>query len=67
LGPCQIDACYENGSIKIKTIDGEIIPLLVNGYRLKIYRKLMTRKEISRFLQRQQLNVAGSRKCPSPF
>jgi hypothetical protein len=32
LGPYEIDTVYDNGSIKIKTIDEHQTPLLVNGH-----------------------------------
>jgi hypothetical protein len=67
LGPYKIDACYENGLVKIKTIDEEMIPVLVNGYTLKIYRKPMKRKELSSLIQRKQLNVVGSINSLIPF
>jgi hypothetical protein len=37
--------CYDNGSVKIKTIDEESIPVLVNGYRLNIYNKPLSKDE----------------------
>lgn len=37
LGLYLIEKCHENGSIQIKTFDEEGIPLLVNGYWLKLY------------------------------
>jgi len=37
--------CHDNGSIQIRTIDAEAFPLLVNGYRLKVYKKPLSRQE----------------------
>lgn len=31
LGPYVIKRCHDNGSVQIRTIDVEAIPLLVNG------------------------------------
>ena len=39
LGPYTVEKCNDNGSVLIRTIDGETIPMLVNGHRLKVYRK----------------------------
>jgi len=39
LGPYVIEKCHDNGVVQIRTIDEENIPLLVNGYRLKAYKK----------------------------
>eukprot|EP00253_Pinus_taeda_P036613 PITA_36613 len=36
LGPYTVEECNDNGSVLIKTIDEEAIPMLVNGHRLKI-------------------------------
>lgn len=35
-GPYQIDTCYANGLVRIKIIDEDQFPMLVNGHRLKI-------------------------------
>eukprot|EP00253_Pinus_taeda_P002336 PITA_02336 len=39
LGPYTVEKCNHNGSILIKTIDDEAIPMLVNGHRSKVYKK----------------------------
>ena len=36
LGPYTVEKCNENGSVLIRTIDYEAIPMLVNGHRLKV-------------------------------
>ena len=43
LGPYTVEKCNENGSVLIKTIDEEAIPMLVNGNRLKIYKEPLSR------------------------
>eukprot|EP00253_Pinus_taeda_P029345 PITA_29345 len=43
LGPYIVEKCNDNGSVLIKTIDEEAIPTLVNEYRLKIYRKPLSK------------------------
>jgi hypothetical protein len=50
LGPYEIDTCYDNGPFKIKTIDEERISLLINGYRIKIYKKPIRIEEFTSFL-----------------
>ena len=45
LGPYVIDKCHDNGLLHIRTIDAEAIPLLVNGHRLKVYKKPLSKKE----------------------
>jgi len=48
MGPCEIIKVCENGSVMLITIDGEGRPFLVNGHRLKLYHKPITKKD---FLQ----------------
>eukprot|EP00253_Pinus_taeda_P012557 PITA_12557 len=43
LGPYAVEKCNENGSALIWTIDEEAIPMLINGHRLKIYKKPLLR------------------------
>jgi len=45
LGPYAIEKCHDNGSSQIRTIDAEAIPLLFNGYRLKVYKKPLSKQE----------------------
>jgi hypothetical protein len=45
MGPYEIDTVYENGSIRIKTIDEQQTSLLVNGHRLRIYNKPLSKEE----------------------
>eukprot|EP00253_Pinus_taeda_P021651 PITA_21651 len=45
LGPYIVEKCNDNGSVLIRTIDEEAIPMLVNGHRLKIYKKPLSKKE----------------------
>ena len=53
LGPYTIEKCYYNGSVQIRTIDEEGIPLLVNGFRIKVYNKPMTREEFTATVKTQ--------------
>ena len=45
LGPYVIEKCHDNGSVQVRTIDAEAIPLLVNGRKLKVYKKPLSKKE----------------------
>ena len=45
LGPYIIKKCHDNHSMQIRTIDAEVIPLLVNGNRLKVYKKPLSKQE----------------------
>jgi hypothetical protein len=39
LGPYKIEKCYDNDLVKIRTIDEEGIPLLVNGFKAQYLQK----------------------------
>jgi hypothetical protein len=60
LGPYIIEKCHDNGSVQIRTIDEEGIPLLVNGFRLKVYNKPMTREEFTTTVKTQNMDVIDS-------
>jgi len=38
LGPYLVEKFNENGFVQIRTVDEEGIPLLVNDYRLNLYK-----------------------------
>eukprot|EP00253_Pinus_taeda_P011333 PITA_11333 len=57
LGPYTMEKCNENGSILIRTIDEEAIPMLVNGHRLKIYRKPLSRQEFIETMEKAVLVI----------
>lgn len=56
MGTYLVDKCHENGSIQIRKIDEEGIPLLVNGHRLKLYKKPFSKEEFFISVSRE-LNV----------
>ena len=37
MGPYEVVIAFDNGSVKIKTIDGSQISFVVNGHRLRLY------------------------------
>ena len=45
LGPYVIERCHDNGSVNIRTIYAEAIPLLFNGHRLKVYKNPLSKKQ----------------------
>jgi len=45
LGPYEIDKVFSNGAVRIKTIDEYQTPLIVNGHRLKIYHKQLSKED----------------------
>ena len=45
FGPYVVERCHDNGSVQFRTIDEEAIPLLVNGHRLKMYKRPLSKQE----------------------
>lgn len=62
LDPYQIDTCYPNHLVKIRTIDEDKIPLLIKRCRLRLYKKPMKKEEFIDKLQQNDLNIIGSPK-----
>eukprot|EP00253_Pinus_taeda_P032971 PITA_32971 len=52
LGPYTMEKCNDNGLVLIRIIDEEAIPMLVNGHRLKIYRKTLSKQELIEILDK---------------
>lgn len=57
LGPYAVEKCHDNGSVLIRTIDEEAIPMLVNGYRLKIYKQPFSRQEFIKTMAKSVLVI----------
>ena len=57
LGPYAVEKCNDNGSVLIRTIDEEAIPMLINGHRLKIYRKPLSRQEFIKIVEKSVLVI----------
>ena len=51
LGPYEIENVFNNGAVRIRTIDESQTPLLVNGHRLKIYQKPISKEEFIKVFQ----------------
>jgi len=51
LGPYEIEEVFNNGVVTIRAIDERKVPLLVNGHRLKIYHKPISRDDFIKIFQ----------------
>ena len=64
LGPYEVELISDNGSVKIHTIDDHKISFLVNGHRLRLYQKPMSKEKfLSNILTQDNfkiMNVADS-------
>ena len=45
MGPYKVVTTFDNGSVKIKTIDGSEISFVVNGHRLRLYHQSTSKQD----------------------
>jgi hypothetical protein len=62
----MIEKRHDNGLVQIRTIDEEGIPLLVNGFRHKVYNKTSTREEFVAIVKAQNMYVIDNRYVLNP-
>jgi len=63
LRPYVVERCHGNGSMQVRTIDEEAIPLLVNGHRLKLYKRPLSKQE---FIDNINKTVMMLKQVPTP-
>ena len=63
LRPYVVEKCHDNGLVQIKTIDEEAILLLVNGQRLKMYKRPLSKQE---FIDNINKTVMMVEQVPAP-
>jgi hypothetical protein len=55
-----VEIVFDNGSVKIKTIDEECISFVVNGHRLRLYHKTMSKEIfVHDILQQSEMEVVN--------
>lgn len=59
----MVERCHDNGSVQIRTIDEEAIPLLVNGHQLKMYKRPLSKQE---FIDNINKEVMMVEQVPAP-
>ena len=59
LGPYEIQEVFDNGYIRIKTIDEEEASFLVNGHRLKVYNKPLNRDAFVSSFYQDEIQIFG--------
>ena len=59
LGPYEIQQVFDNGYVRIKTIDEEEALFLVNGHRLKIYNKSLNQDEFVSSFNQEEIQILG--------
>ena len=51
LGPYEVEQVFDNGLVRIRTIDDEKVSFLVNGHRLRLYQKIVSKGQFISDLQ----------------
>ena len=59
LRPYEIQEVFDNGYVRIKTIDEEEASFLVNGHRLKVFNKPLNRDEFVSSLNHDEIKILG--------
>lgn len=54
MGPYEILEIFDNGSVKVTSIDQEGQAYLVNGHRLRIYHKPVNREDFMRTVSQEK-------------
>jgi hypothetical protein len=66
MGPYEVDTVYDNGAVRIKTIDENQTSLVVNGHRLKVYHKPLSKEDfVKNVLQTSEMKLVSKRVSPS--
>jgi hypothetical protein len=65
MGPYEVDTVYDNGAVRIKTIDEKKTSLVVNGHRLKAYHKPLSKEDfVKNVLQTAEMQLVSERVFP---
>ena len=58
LGPYEVVTTFDNGSVKIKPIDGLEVSFIVNGHRLRLYHQPTSRQDfVQNVLQHKEMEL----------
>ena len=65
MGPYGVVTSFDNGSVKIKTIDGSEVSFAVNGHRLRIYHHPTSKHDfIQNFLHQNEIELVEREAIP---
>ena len=53
MGPYEIETIFDNGVVRIKTIDDQQVYFILNGYTLLLYHKPTSKEEYTHKIQKQ--------------
>ena len=60
LGPYTVEKYFDNGAFQIRSIDEEGVPLLVNGHRIKIYKRPLSKEKFINSISREVYVMGNS-------
>ena len=67
MGPYEVVTAFDNGSVKIKTIDGLEISFVVNGHRIRLYHQPKSKQDfIQNVLQQNEMELVEGEAIPPP-
>ena len=67
MGPYEVVTSFDNGSVKIKTIDCLEISFIVNGHRLRLYHQPTSKHDfIQNVLQQNEMELIEEESIPPP-
>ena len=67
MGPYEVVTAFDNGSVKIKTIDGSEISFVVNGHRLRLYHQRTSKQDFKQnVLQQNEMELVEGEAIPPP-
>jgi hypothetical protein len=65
LGPYEVETIFDNGSVRIKTINDSQNSFVVNGHRLKVYNKPLSRDDFLQEISKQpKIKIVGEESSP---
>ena len=68
MGPYEVVIAFDNGSVKIKPIDGSEVSFIVNGHRLRLYNQPTSRQVfIQNILQKREMELIEEEVIPPPL
>ena len=60
MGPYEVVTAFDNGSIKIKTINGSEVSFIVNGHRLRLYHQPISKMDfVQNVLQQKEMEFVA--------
>jgi hypothetical protein len=66
MGPYEVDTIYDNGVVRIKNIDENQTSLVINGLRMKVYHKPLSKDDfVKNVLQTYEMQLVSKRVSPS--